>query len=557
MQSSHAIDRAEITFDDDNAVANAGIVLTATLAERLGLEQLVDETLDLGDRAAAARPGRKVMTLVQSMVLGGDCIDDSDVLRSGDTQSVLPHRPMAPSTLGTFLRSFTFGHVRQLDKVSAQAMARAWAAGAGPGEAPMTIDVDSTVCEVHGYHKGGATYSYTRTLGYHPLLATRADTGEILHARQRTGKANSARGVVRFLSETVARVRRAGAAGALRLRADSGFHSEPLIARCQGLGVAFSITVRQTPLVKAAIAAISVTAWTPIDYPSGGEAYVAEGTYKGHRLIVRRTRLVGPQAELWPEWRYHGFVSDVAGDAVALDQDPSPPRGHGARHPRPEGGFGAQPRSLGPLLRQLGVAGAGRPRAQPPAVDGSARPAHRRSCGRQDHPSAVPSPARPAHPVRTEASVAPASAMAVASCLSHSCSSLARDPAPRLRARNHCPNRHAPLFPHAPYRRTVSGRPHRDIYLTRFDPDVSVANETRAITSSSDTFRRRCSDRSVDRGLAYVASAGRVLATASPRSREELSSLLEQADAAESDLDAPAVPPESESGIASSARSDE
>ncbi len=325
MRSSHALDRAEITFDDDRAVANAGVLLTATLAERLGLEQLVDDAVDLGAIAGAARPGRKVMTLVQSMVLGGDCIDDAEVLRSGDTEAVLPHRPMAPSTLGTFLRSFTFGHVRQLDRVLGIALARAWAAGAGPEDRPMTIDLDSTVCEVHGYRKGGASYGHTRQLGYHPLLATRASTGEVLHVRQRTGKANTARGVVRFLSETVARVRRAGAAGPLRVRADSGFHSEPLIERCRALGVAFSITVRQTSQVKEAISAIPETAWTPIDYTGGGEAHVGEGTYKGHRLIVRRTRLVGPQAELWPHWRYHAFVTDVAGDAVELDADH---RGH-------------------------------------------------------------------------------------------------------------------------------------------------------------------------------------------------------------------------------------
>lgn len=321
MRSSHGLDRAEITFDDDRAVANAGVVLTAILAERLGLQQLVDDAVDLGDRTGGARPGRKVMTLVQSMALGGDCIDDADVLRSGDTEAVLPHRAMAPSTLGTFLRSFTFGHVRQLDKVAAAALSRAWAAGAGPGDQPMTIDVDSTVCEVHGYQKGGASYGHTRQLGYHPLLATRADTGEVLHVRQRTGKANTARGAVRFLSETVARVRRAGATGPLTVRADSGFHSDPLIERCRALGVSFSITVRQTSQVKEAISAIPETAWTPIDYAAGGEAHVGEGTYKGHRLIVRRTRLLGPQAELWPDWRYHAFVTDRAGQAVDLDAD--------------------------------------------------------------------------------------------------------------------------------------------------------------------------------------------------------------------------------------------
>jgi len=321
MQSSHALDRTEITFDDHHAVANAGLLMTATLAERLGLEGLVNELVDLGDRPAAARPGRKVMTLVQSMVAGGDTIDDADILRSGATEQILSHRVMAPSTLGTFLRSFTFGHVRQLDKVAEVLLTRAWAAGAGPGDEPMTVDLDSTVCEVHGHHKQGAAYGHTRQLGLHPLLATRADTGEVLHVRQRKGSANTARGAVRFTGEVVARVRRAGARGALTVRADSGFWSDRLIGTCRRLGVAFSITVRQIPQVKEAIAAIAETDWSDIAYTEGGVAQVAETTYKGDRLVVRRTRLIGPQAELWPDWRHHAFITNRTGDAVALDAD--------------------------------------------------------------------------------------------------------------------------------------------------------------------------------------------------------------------------------------------
>ncbi|HEX9311913.1 MAG TPA: IS1380 family transposase [Actinomycetota bacterium] len=321
MRSSHDLDRTEITFDDDRAVANAGLVMTATLAERLGIEALGNEFIDLGGRPGASRPGRKVLTLVQSIVVGGDCIDDADVLRSGATEGVLPHRVMAPSTLGTFLRSFTFGHVRQLDKVAGAALHRAWAAGAGPGDEPTTVDMDSTVCEVHGYHKQGAAYGYTRRLGLHPLLATRASTGEVLHVRQRKGSANTARGAVRFVGETVARIRRAGATGKLTLRADSGFWSERFLGTCRRMSVAFSITVRQIPQVKEAIASIPEEAWTPIDYTERGEAQVAETTYKGDRLVVRRTRLIGPQAELWPDWRHHAFVTDRSGEAAALDED--------------------------------------------------------------------------------------------------------------------------------------------------------------------------------------------------------------------------------------------
>jgi Transposase DDE domain group 1 len=321
MSSSHSPAGLVVAFDDDHAVANAGLLLPATLAQRLGIEAVIDGLVDLGDRPGAHRPGRKVLTLLHALMAGGDCIDDADVLRTGSTTAVLGHQVMAPSTLGTFLRSFTFGHVRQLDRVAETTMGRAWAAGAGPGEQPMTIDVDSTICAVHGHHKGGAAYGYTRQLGYHPLLATRADTGEVLHARQRTGRAASGRGAERFVNETAGRVRRAGATGQLTLRADSGFWSAKVLAACRRHRIRFSITVRQTSTVAAAIAAIAEHAWAGIDYPDGGIAQVAETTLGGDRLVVRRTRLLGPQASLWPDWRYHAFVTDRPGPAVDLDAD--------------------------------------------------------------------------------------------------------------------------------------------------------------------------------------------------------------------------------------------
>ncbi|HEY1775438.1 MAG TPA: hypothetical protein VGG41_04690 [Solirubrobacteraceae bacterium] len=144
-------DATRVLFDDERSVANAGVLLPAVLAERLGIEALVDEAVDLGDREGAANPGRKVMSLVSAMALGADCIDDCDVLRSGQTQAVLGHPVAAPSTLGTFLRAFTFGHVRQLDRVLARALSRAWVAGAGPEGERLVVDVDSFVGEVYGY----------------------------------------------------------------------------------------------------------------------------------------------------------------------------------------------------------------------------------------------------------------------------------------------------------------------------------------------------------------------------------------------------------------------
>ena len=145
MLSRNPPDRIQIAFDDTRLVANAGLLLPATLARHLGLSQLVQEHLDLGDAPGRANTGDKIMTLVSSALAGGDCIDDADALRTGRTACALGCVVKAPSTLGTFLRSFRWGHVRQLDRVSREVLARAWAAGAGPGNAPFIIDLDSTI----------------------------------------------------------------------------------------------------------------------------------------------------------------------------------------------------------------------------------------------------------------------------------------------------------------------------------------------------------------------------------------------------------------------------
>ena len=216
-------DRIQIAFDDHRLVANAGLILPATLALRLGLPQLLRKHLDLGGAPGRANTGDKMMTVVASALAGGDCIDDADVLRAGGTARVLGFTAKAPSTLGTFLRSFRWGHVRQLDRVSRELLARVWKAGAGPGDAPFTIDLDSTICETYGLAKEGARHhGYTGARGYHPLLAVAAGTGDVLLARLREGRANSARGAAHFLRETVGRVSYCGARGQLTVRADSG-----------------------------------------------------------------------------------------------------------------------------------------------------------------------------------------------------------------------------------------------------------------------------------------------------------------------------------------------
>ena len=155
MLPSEQPDRIHVAFDYHRLVANAGLILPVTLAQHLGLGELVDRHVDLGGAPGRANTCDKMMTLVASALAGGDCIDDADVLRTGRTAGALGCVVKAPSTLGTFL-SFRWGHVRQLDRVSRELLARAWAAGAGPGDGPLTIDLDSTICETYGLAKEGA-----------------------------------------------------------------------------------------------------------------------------------------------------------------------------------------------------------------------------------------------------------------------------------------------------------------------------------------------------------------------------------------------------------------
>ena len=271
-------DRIRILFDDHRLVANAGLLLPATLARHLGLRELVDHHLDLGGAPGRANTGDKMLTLVASALAGGDCIDDADALRAGGTVGVLGCVVKAPSTLGTFLRSFRWGHVRQLDRVSRQLLDRAWAAGAGPGDSPLTIDLDSTICETYGLAKEGARHhGYTGARGYHPLLAIAAGTGEVLMSRLREGQANTARGAAHFLRETVGRVRYGGARGQLTVRADSGFYAHTVVAACREMDVRFSITIRQRASLRDLIEAIPEEDWTPIPYWMDGAALAVDG----------------------------------------------------------------------------------------------------------------------------------------------------------------------------------------------------------------------------------------------------------------------------------------
>ena len=224
------------------------------------------------------------------------------------------------------------GPLRQLDRVSRELLAGAWAAGAGPGDGPLTIDLDSTICETYGLAKEGAhDHGYTGQRGYHPLLAVAAGTGDVLMARLRQGRANTARGAAHFLRETVGRVRHAGATGQLTMRADSGFYIHAIVAVCREMDVRYSITVRQHPRLRNLIEAIPEVEWTPIPYWMEGAADVAETDYTPFeskpdaatvRLIVRRVKPTpGSQLALFASYSYHGFITDRDGDTLELEAD--------------------------------------------------------------------------------------------------------------------------------------------------------------------------------------------------------------------------------------------
>ena len=315
---SRGIDRIGVTFDEPNLVANAGLLLVATLVGRLGLERLVNATVRLSGRVGGASPGRKVLTLVHAMVAGGSHIDHADVLRSGATASVLGHRVMAPSTLGTFLRAFTFGHVRQLDAVLAERCAGPGRWARGPERARWSSTSTRPSARSAASPKAGRD-SATPTGSAITLSSPRG---------QRVARCSmpAYAGSGQHPAQHSAFRRRAGrpgapsrAAGDLIMRFDSGFWSNRTIATLERLDVGFTMGVRMIKSVLSAVSAIDPSAWTPIEYTPDGEAEVAECTYKGRRLIVRRTRLVGRQATLWPEWRHFAFVTDLVGHPVDVD----------------------------------------------------------------------------------------------------------------------------------------------------------------------------------------------------------------------------------------------
>jgi hypothetical protein len=335
VRANHDLSRVSTTFDETNLVPNAGLLPAAVLAQRLDLAGLVEQRLQLAEHGANS--GAKALTVIGSMLAGGDSIDDTAVLRAG-AASALFDATRAPSTVGTWLRAHKWSNVRQLDAVSRELLARLWAAGAGPADlaAPLTIDLDSTIVEVHGRAKQGAAFGYTKVRGYHPQLATCAQTGQVLMSRLRGGSAGAARGAKSFLTETISRVRDAGASGQLTVRADSAFYSKAVISTAEKFDVRFSITARQDKRIRAAIEAIDDSAWQPIPYwlstPEVSGADIAETPFtvfasdKKHtrqvRLIVRRVRPTpGSQLALFTAWDYHAFITDRDLPLAELEAD--------------------------------------------------------------------------------------------------------------------------------------------------------------------------------------------------------------------------------------------
>jgi len=251
MRASHELSWVGVSFDDPNLVSHAGLLQAASLWQRLGMPGVIRRGLRLPG-SVGANSDAKVATVIMGMLAGADSIDDLDVLRAGATGRLLG-AAKAPSTIGTWLRSFTYGHLRQLDAIARQLLLVCWAAGAGPHRLDelLYLDLDSTVIETHGLAKEGAFFGYTKVRGHHPLIARVSEPtqpGWIAHTRFRRGNAAAGRGGAHFLAETITRVRAAGSTGALLVRADSGFYDSRFIACCRRAGATFSVTAEPVKL---------------------------------------------------------------------------------------------------------------------------------------------------------------------------------------------------------------------------------------------------------------------------------------------------------------------
>jgi hypothetical protein len=349
MRLFHARRAITVRFDDPNLVSCAGLVPVMALAARCGLEILLAAQLTLTGKGTA-HAASKVIALVMGMIAGADSISDMDLLRHGGMTRLFD-QVRAPSTLGTFLRRFTFGHVRQLDAVAARLLTRLTTAAAVlPGADQVAfLDLDDTVRQVYGYAKQGTGRGYTGVNGLNALLATLStplSVPVIAAARLRRGSANSVRGAASLLAEALATARRAGATGTLLVRADSAFYGHDIVAAARRAGARFSVTARLTPTMSRAITAIDERSWTTIRYRHAiydhdeqrwvSDAEVAETEFTAFtgrrkaehvtaRLIVRRVRRLNPksvpagQAEMFATYRFHAVFTDSAEPMITAE----------------------------------------------------------------------------------------------------------------------------------------------------------------------------------------------------------------------------------------------
>lgn len=358
---NHTPAAVSYSFDDTNLVSPTGLVPIMALAQQAGLLDLAEQRLTVTTTGAdkGANPGAKLATLIAGMAAGADSIDDMNNLRHGG-MSRLFDRVYAPSTLGSFLRSFTFGHVRQLDAISTRLLTNLdqhtrllATSSATPHSSMIFVDVDDTVIDVHSARKQGAGFGYQGSRGLNALLATAStsDSGQIIVGqRLRKGSTSSARGADKFVSDALATTMRINSGASVLVRADSAYYSSTVAKAARIAGADVSVTVRMDKKVKAAISTISDDAWTGIEYPDAifdeetetwiSKAEVAEVPFTAFtskkkslqaagRLIVRRIpelnekKRAAGQDPLFDLYRYHAFFTTIDEDrfdTVVADQ---------------------------------------------------------------------------------------------------------------------------------------------------------------------------------------------------------------------------------------------
>lgn len=352
MQVSHTFTADSAVFDEDNLVSCAGLVPVMALAEQTGLAELLDEKVCITESkiaSGAANPAPKLATLIAGMCAGADCIDDTDIVRSGGMKTLFGG-VYAPSTIGTLLREFTFGHARQLESVLAGHLgALCERVEVLPGaDVRAFIDIDSLLRPVYGHAKQGASYGHAKIAGRQVLrkglspLATTISTDTaapvITGIRLRAGKTGSGKGAGRMVAQAISTARAAGVTGRILVRGDSAYGSGAVVHACRRAGTQFSLVLTKNTAVQKAIAAIKDSAWTPVSYPGAvrdpdtgawiSDAQVTEIPYTAFastktpvtaRLIVRRVKDANQPEGLFPVWRYHPFFTDSTEPVTEAD----------------------------------------------------------------------------------------------------------------------------------------------------------------------------------------------------------------------------------------------